>query len=205
MRKVLPVILTLLVIMFFSMVNNSYALSFKLETTPDITSLKPGQTVITTIKVKSVDMGELGCNLVEGAIEYDKNIFETLKQEDIEGMNNWTVTYNEENVAKVKLKVKEGVNKTTTTVKYTNLATNDGVNNIKEEDKSVGITIVKEAEEDNSIIIQNSIPGNNGQDNTLSPNKIPNAGRVTSIIIGLALIILIVLYVIKVVRIRKID
>lgn len=220
MRKTLKKAFIFVGIILITCLNsNIYASSFKITAKANTTTLKAGETVEITLTVSDIDVGDLGMNALEGYIEYDENIFEPVTQENVTGQNGWSITYNSDNgkflgvllasgvnettvVGTVKLKVKSGIQSTSTTVKFVNIATNDGVNLVEETDKTVNLTIGKENETQkpststphNEIIIDNS---DIVIDETSATGNIPQAGNTKSIIL-LTTIIAIIVFLIKI-------
>ncbi|MBQ2937397.1 MAG: hypothetical protein IJE05_00700 [Clostridia bacterium] len=57
--------------------------------------VKPGETVTVKLSVKNIDIEE-GVNAIQGKLVYDKEIFEKVENDDITSINNWSMTYNDE-------------------------------------------------------------------------------------------------------------
>ena len=90
-------------------------------------------------------MGEKGINVIEGYIEYDEDVIESI---EIIDENQWQMTYNNdktselygkflskkniegtkenEKIAKIKLKIKDKISKTTSQIKIKEITSNDG-------------------------------------------------------------------------------
>lgn len=115
----------------------------KLEIETDKIDINPGEEVHLKIKVEEIDI-EQGINAIQGKLEYDKNIFEKVTNNDFEPKNNWTTLYNDEDteaegkfiimnlsagekedqtITEVSLKVKEDTNIKKTTIKISELCT----------------------------------------------------------------------------------
>lgn len=160
-RKILKTITILIVFTMLSILISGgvYASSFKFNVSASKTKLKPGEETIITMKISDiVDSNNLGINAVESVLEYDKNIFEVITTSNMEGKNNWTITYNqqeqnflvnniisgvkeEQEIGQIKFKVKENVGKTTTKIKFKSVKSNDGTNLMNGVDREVEITI----------------------------------------------------------------
>lgn len=165
MRKIIG-ILFILCILTINLPVLVYADSVNFEAVADKTSLKPGDEVLLTFKISSIDVKTDGINAIEAKLEYDKSIFEEVKQSNIKGLNGWSVVYNDEDteyngkllamilssgvketeeIFSVKLKVKNEITSTTLTkqvnLKIINIETNDGEKSIKDIDKVVPVTI----------------------------------------------------------------
>ena len=72
--------------------------SFNARITANQTEVKPGEEVTVTLSIYNIDMGNYGINTVETTIEYDKNIFEEVKDENIKSLNNWLVPMFDNNI-----------------------------------------------------------------------------------------------------------
>ena len=186
--------------------------TFKASATANTTTLKPGEEVTITIGVSDINMGTNGINALEGTIKYDKNIFEEIKSNSIQSLNGWTTTYNDESstlngkflavnlssgvkentqILKVTLKVKQEIEKTTSTqIDFENITSNNGTDLINAGTKSVKLTI--NVENTNPIIPEESDKNENNinnenksetnkntaiTDKTQSNTKLPKTGK----------------------------
>lgn len=138
---------------------NVYATNMEMKLNEE--EVKNGDTILITINVKNVTQ-ENGINVIQGKLEYDKNIFEKIENKDFEAKNNWSIVYNAENtnsegkfillnlsegkkedeeLAELKLKVKENAKSTNTSIKLTEVCTVDGENIVKVENSEKEIKI----------------------------------------------------------------
>ena len=85
----------IIMIVLFSFAGQVNASSFNVEINSDKTTIEPGEEIIVTFGVTDVDMGENGINVLEGTLEYDKTIFEEVKEENIRSNGKWQTSYNE--------------------------------------------------------------------------------------------------------------
>lgn len=240
MRKTIKIGVIILILMVFLMPVYVQADSFKFNATADKTQVQPGEEVVITLNLSDIDAGELGINTVEAKLSYDTNIFEEVTQEDFKSLNNWSLTYNgeeteqkgkilgviiasgvteDQTIGTITLKVKEGVEYQTTTVKLTNIATNNGTDIINEEDKSISLEIgtapaeeEPDIDDDSNIIIDdntdedtNTTINTPSSDNTQSPNKLPQTGTAMFVIILFVIITLAILTVLGYNRYKNID
>lgn len=178
--------------------------SFNLNVTANKTSLKPGDTVEINLNLSNINAGELGINTLEAVLEYDSNVFEEVTQSSFSSLNNWSITYNNEDtenkgkflavivvagvkenqdIGKITLKVKNGVKDTNTTVKIKNITSNNGQELIKENDKQVTFKVGTPQQNTNNtqtntpvINTGNTSSGITVQNENLSPSKLPQTG-----------------------------
>lgn len=115
----------------------------KLEIETDKTDINPGEELHLKLKVAEIDI-EQGINAIQGKLEYDKNIFEKITNNDFEVKNNWSTLYNDEDteaegkfivmnlsegekedqvITEITLKVKEDTNIKKTNVKISEICT----------------------------------------------------------------------------------
>lgn len=161
MKKITFTLIAFLTVnlMFIKTVGASTQIGTKITAnTPDV---KAGETVEIAISLDNLKDVKKGIDAYIGTIEYDKNIFETVVQGDFTVLNNWEdykfnltnnrfVSYKkvgtktDENIAKITLKVKEGIEPKKTTIKVKDVTVSEGKKDIELESTSVNINIVKE-------------------------------------------------------------
>lgn len=182
-KKVIGMLIIILIIMIGTSVQ-AVDNTFKASVSPTSKVLKPGEEIEITISVSDINMGTNGINTLEGTIEYDKNIFETVVSNNIKSLNNWTTTFNDENstlngkflavnlasgikedmnIFSVKFKVKSNATSGTTQIKFKDITSNNSIDLINVGTKTVDITI-----ESNKIPAGN----NNTNSNTNKTNSI---------------------------------
>ena len=174
MKRRLVFVFLLLIIVLTFVPNFVRANSFKFGVKADKELLKNSDEVYLTFDISDIKVGNMGINVIEAVIEYDEDIFEKITDDSFTGLNNWSWTYNDgpngekgktiamvisagetenKEIGKLKLKVKDNVNKSlkTTDIIIKKIATNDGVSLVNETDKK--ITLQLELKNDNKILI----------------------------------------------------
>ena len=187
-EKILITILTILIIVMsaISTVQAASTNTFKATLNANKTTIKVGEQVTITIKVSDINMGATGINTLEGTIGYDKNIFEEVKSSNIQSLNNWTTTFNDENstlngkflavnlssgtketteIFNITFKVKSEIEKSTKTqITFKDITSNDGTDLVNVGTKSVEITV-------DSGKTNNTNNGNNQNGNSQNSNN----------------------------------
>lgn len=158
-----------IIILLTTNVHSAETGTFKASATASTTKLKPEEEVTITVAVSDINMGERGINTLEGNVEYDKNVFEEIKESSIQSLNNWTTTYNDKSgnlngkflavnlscgvkedtpIFTIKFKVKKDIEKTTSTkINFKDLTSNDGKNLVNVGTKTVELTVEVEKDE----------------------------------------------------------
>ena len=168
MKRVIGICLMFFIIAIFIVPNFAQADSFNFTVEADKDEIKQGETVTLSLKLSDIDAGELGINTVEGKLSYDEKVFEKVSKSSFTELNNWRITYNDEEkeskgkfvgvlfqigtkknqeIGQIKLKVKENIDVSETTIKVTDIATNNGKDLIKDRDKEINLKIAKEDNE----------------------------------------------------------
>lgn len=105
-------------------------------------TLKEGDVVVVTLSISSVDAGD-GVDSILATLDYDKDVFEEVTDENFEGKNKWNVnTYSTDSqrftvsksskvkaagdVLTISLKVKNSISKESTVVTLKNITTSGG-------------------------------------------------------------------------------
>ena len=70
---------------------NVYATNMEMKLNEE--EVKNGDTILITINVKNVTQ-ENGINVIQGKLEYDKDVFEKVENKDFEAKINWSIVYN---------------------------------------------------------------------------------------------------------------
>lgn len=74
------------------------AADFNLQMNTSKIEVKPGETIDVQLNVESLKGKSAGVNVFMCTLEYDRDVFEKVKEENIEPLNEWTgFSYNEEN------------------------------------------------------------------------------------------------------------
>ena len=167
MKKRISMIVAIIMIILTSTL--SYA-SAKVETTLTATSqkLQEGESVVFTLKVDNFQEIKHGINAYQGRLEYDKTIFEEVKEANFKALSGWEgLEYNsqtcefvvykkagttlEENIVELSLQVKEGVKATKTEVKMLDMVTSQGKEDIyvvNEKKANLEMDIIEEQKPD---------------------------------------------------------
>lgn len=157
--KMLGVALTILLVF----TSNVRASSYNFNTSKENLKLKPGESFEFEINLSDIDMNENGINIVEGYIDYDNDVIEELKIID---ENGWSTLYNNDkssnlygkflilknesniienqNIAKVVVKIKDKVKEENSLITFKNITSNDGEKLINTQEKSVVLQFDKE-------------------------------------------------------------
>ena len=190
-KKIVIGILTLVFLLV--MQNFIFAASFKFEAIPNKTEVQQGDTVELTFVISEINIGTAGMNAIEAQLEYDTSIFEEVKSDNIQGLNEWTYKYNPKNkkllgyiysmgvdvkeeIFKISFKVKDKSKLTETEIKINNITTNDGEKLITTDNQSKKIKIVKKSNNDNGNG-SNSSSGVNESDPNLANRRLPQTGQ----------------------------
>lgn len=165
MKKFASICIALIIVLIMSVVHATTTFTAKLESNKSV--IKAGEEVEVVLKLEGFTENEKGINVLLGTIEYDKNIFEKLEENDIELLQFWnSPMYNSENgkiileanefidtshtVLKLKLKVKENIAENTTTeVKVKEISASDSQTDIYVED-AVAVLQVEKINGDNA-------------------------------------------------------
>lgn len=130
MKKITSICLSLIIIFITSVAYATTTFTAKLESNK--LTVKAGEEVEIVLKLEDFTENEKGTNVLLGTLEYDRNIFEKIEDEDIEILQYWnSPMYNSENgklileanefintphnVLKIKFKVKDNIEENTST------------------------------------------------------------------------------------------
>ncbi len=133
------------------------ALSFTATMTPSSTTVAESTEFTISIKVSNLDVGQNGINTLSGYLKYDTSVFETISESSIEGLNNWSPSFNSENgkitltkttfvkteeaVFQITFKTKSGISGKTGSISYTNILASNSEEEISATDISTTITV----------------------------------------------------------------
>ena len=151
-KKIVITLLTVLVVMFL-MVGKSFAAgSYSASLTPNNSKTSKGSEVKVTLKLSGIIV-DGGINALTATLKYDSDVL-SLKKSDVKGMNDWSVTYNEDNnklaidsgepvtedteIATFTFKVNDSTSATTAAIQLVSIAA--GNSSISEEVKISDIT-----------------------------------------------------------------
>ena len=88
-KKISLLIALILFVACLTGVVNAETFTVKMSLTSD-SYLVPGDIVVVDLKVSEINAGD-GINAMSGTLEYDKNVFDEVTQNNYEGKNEWTV------------------------------------------------------------------------------------------------------------------
>lgn len=160
MKKTLTTLIIVAIILGTMAMQTVSAASIKFTAAPSATTVDAGKTITISLKISDIDAGELGINTLSCVFKYDENVFEDVK---VTSKNNWSITYNDEkgnaqygtllamllsagvktdqDIGTITLKVKENAKGKTGNINFTQIASNDGTNNIPVADKTIAIKV----------------------------------------------------------------
>ena len=180
MKKVLSIILIIMLIIFTMTVSAS-ALSFTATMTPSATTIDESTEFTVTIKVSNLDVGTNGINSLKGYLKYDTEVFDTISESSIEGLNSWIAKYeastgkieltkntfvtSTQEVFQISFKTKSGVSGKSGTISYSNIVASNSESDISATDISTAITVGAGTSSGNETI--QNITQNNTQNNTI--------------------------------------
>lgn len=229
MKKKICFVIMLMVIIVSTCVYAAPSATMKLTT--DDNSLNEGDEVTVTLQLNSVSEIENGIFACQGAIDYDKNIFETVTAGSFANATNWAGEFNPSNnqfaitgsvngtghksgaIFSLKLKVKSSVVTQSTTVTVKNIkVTDDNDNEVSVGNASVTISVTGTATTNNStnttgntIISTNNTASSintTNTDVTTSSTSLPKTGVNQYVILGI--VVVAVVAVISIVRYKNI-
>ena len=164
-KKIACFILMIIMVLIAS-INSVQASDFSMKLIGDKNKIKAGEQL--TVKVSLDNVGSItnGINVFLATIDYDKNVFEPLKEEDITTLNSWSgMMYNEDNgkiivenhsfteeekdIIELKLTAKTEISEKEANISIKGAESSMGVTAMKADDASLTIKIQK----DNIMII----------------------------------------------------
>lgn len=194
-KKILKIttIMIMFTLVYVSIVN---ALSFTATITPSSTTVAESTEFTVKIKVSNLDVGTNGINSLSGYLKYDKDVFETITDSSIDGLNGWSPAYSadsekvtvtkptfvksEEEVFQVTLKTKTGVSGKTGKIEFTNIVASNTDAEIQAQNVSTEITVGNVSENvlnttgNNTIGLSNVINNTANKTNTIITNNTTN-------------------------------
>ena len=187
MRK-LSFILMIFILLFSVLAVNANAedLSFTTTLSPSSSSVSEATEVVITVAVSNLNVGESGINAFSALLSYDTDVFETLTDSSVEGLNGWNSSYTatngqillsknsfvneDEEIMQITLKTKEGVQEGTEgTVSLTGIEVSNSESQISGDNVSTTIKVGTETAEENTTndapIVINPITNQNTTEN----------------------------------------
>ncbi len=191
LKKSIIISFIIVLIILGTQVNAETGNTFTAQVTPTQSTIKPEEEITAVISVSNIDMGEDGINTLEGMIQYDTEIFEEIKDSNIESYNNWSTTYNDESsnlngkflavnlntgikedtkILGIKIKAKKDIKKTKqTTIKIKDVTSNNGTDLVNVGDLKVKVRIEVEGQIKDEIV--NNTTENTTQNTTENTSK----------------------------------
>lgn len=186
--------------------------------------LVEGQTVEVTLKITNIDAGD-GIDAIQGTLNYDKNVFEEVTDENFEGINRWNIQgYSSESgififLRSSKVNMQSDVLKITLRVKSA-VVVNSSIIEIKELSASggdvasggtgdilvqaVNVTINKVSQiQDPSTNTQTNEQSTNIIANNTSNTKLPQTGDEYGIVLAIAVVTIV--SIIAYIRYRNVN
>lgn len=199
--KIVSIIVMILLIVCLISVSVN-AVSFTATMTPSATTVKEATEFTITVKVSNLDVGNNGINSLKGNLKYDTNVFETISESSIEGLNSWSAKFDEasgeisltkntfvtstQEVFQIVFKTKSGVSGKSGTISYTNIVASNSETSIPATDISTAITIGNEtntntvsniASISNKTVTINAATTNNTVANNAVTNNTTNTNK----------------------------
>ena len=153
MKKNILKITILFLLIIFLLYDIVFALGFNVSMTP---SSDGSGNVIVKVKLDNLQTGDVGVNTFSAILNVDNDVYETISQDSISGLNNWSANYtdssskvtltkasgtkNAEEMFQIVLKPKAGSSKKSGTVSLKSIVASDGTDEISIPDYSVNIS-----------------------------------------------------------------
>lgn len=165
MKTKKKVMLILILIVLILLASNILAMSNLVAQVKTSTNeLEAGQQVIITFGFDKYEQIKKGINAFKAKLEYDKEIFEEVKQSDFQCLNDWEkLQYNQatgefiaikragskapEDLVSITLKTKQGVKATSTDIVITDIVTSEGEKDINIVEIKTTINIIEDQTE----------------------------------------------------------
>lgn len=196
-------ILLLFNICLFSTISYAANDSYSVTLVPDKTTIKAGDTISVAVKISDINIqtGEKGIGSYEATLVYDTNVFSSIQ---FVAVSNWdTPIYNiangkfasvrsdatcsneTQNVAIIKLTVKDNVTVGTTNISLTNIASSNGESTISSSNTSTTLNIVTNnsntpSSDSNSNNNNNNSNNNNSTNNNNNNNNQNNSSNINN-------------------------
>ena len=155
-NKLLSIMIIMLSIIFI-MTITVQAASFTATMTPSGTTIKEATEFTITVKVSNLDVGANGINSLKGNLKYDTNVFETISESSIEGLNSWSAKFDQatgeisltkstfvtsaQEVFQITFKTKSGMSGKSGNISYSNIVASNSESDISATEISTSIAI----------------------------------------------------------------
>lgn len=191
MKKFLSILL-IIILMIFTMTVSVSGLSFTATMTPSATTVSEATEFTITVKVSNLDVGTNGINSLSGYLKYDTDVFDTISESSIEGLNSWNAKYDAttgkieltkntfvtstQEVFQITFKTKTGVTGKSGTISYSNIVASNSETNISATDISTAISVGTGTGTENptnsvsniSVITANTVGASNTTNNAVN-------------------------------------
>lgn len=161
-KKIVVIILLITLTMLASNILATANLVAQAKTSTN--ELKGGEEITITLRFDEYQQIKDGINAYKATLEYNKEIFEEVKQEDLQSLNDWEkLQYNQttgefvaikrggskapEDIVSITLKTKQEVKATTTEIKIKDIVTSEGEKDINIVETKATINIVEDQTE----------------------------------------------------------
>lgn len=172
------------------------AASLTVTMKPSSSSVKEATEFTVKVSVSNLDVGDNGINSLTGYLKYDDQIFESIDEASVEGLNKWKATYDEatgkieltkstfvktsQEVFQIVFKTKTGTSGKSGSIEFSDINASNSEEKISASDISVSISVTEKGDDntsDNSITNTKTISiGGNTENNTANntSNKVSN-------------------------------
>ena len=173
MKRFLSIIGIIMVIIF-TMTISVNALSFTATMTPSATTVAESTEFTVTVKVSNLDVGANGINSLKGYLKYDTEVFDTISESSIEGLNSWTAKYDAttgkieltkntfvtstQEVLQIAFKTKSGISGKSGAISYSNIVASNSESDISATNISTSITVGNSSNNGNAV--ENEVQNN---------------------------------------------
>lgn len=198
-NKCMAIIVIIIIALSTANIVNASSFEFSAKAQKEI--FNPGDEVIIDMNISNIDAGDEGINVVETSLEYDETVFESI---EFQKQNDWKVEYNDiqghvnqgkvlfvkmtsgvtndEEIGKIKLKLRDDLGELETEIKLKQVTSNDGKELIPEGDRIIKIKIVKNQTQNTPNTTQDSNIDNDA--------NMPKTGQARLVYIILAIVII---------------
>lgn len=156
-RKICLILFIMILIMSVLAIDVS-ALSFTASMTPSNTKIQEATEFTVTVKVSNLDVGDNGINSFSAYLSYANDVFETLSDSSVEGLNGWIAAYapgtgkitlqkssfvkSDEEIMQITLKTKSGIAENTKgAISLSNINASNSATEITASNISTTITV----------------------------------------------------------------
>ena len=176
-----------MVLSIFLMVQIVNAASLTVTMKPSSSTVQEATEFTVKVSVSNLDVGDNGINSLTGKLTYDSDIFETISESNIEGLNKWNATYDEstgvievnkntfvktsQEVFQIVFKTKSDVADKNGAISFSDIVASNSEEEISASDISVSISISEGSSAGSSSDSSNSSSGNsssNSSSNTVN-------------------------------------